>query len=74
MRRDVHDGAAVENTTAAPKNLLPSALHKREKPRGGVWEKDKRHHSSVGGGGDTVTSEAVTPAANDAHAGVKAQK
>ena len=72
MRRNVHDGAAVENTTAAPKNLLPFALHAREQLRGGVWDKAKRHHSSVGGGGDAVTSEASTPAADDVHAGVEA--
>ena len=55
-RCNVHDGAAVENTTAAPKNLLPFALHAREQLRGGVWEKAKRHHRSVGGGGDSGTS------------------
>ena len=62
-RRDVHDGAAVENTTAAPKNLLPSALQTRNHLRGGVQAKDEHHHSSMGGGGDTALYPAAVPSA-----------
>lgn len=54
--RNVHDGAAVENTTAAPKDLLPSAALMHRHQCGGVQTNFERHHGSVGGGGDTGTS------------------
>ena len=72
VRRNVRDGAAVENTPAAPKDLLPSAALMHRHQCGGVQTNVERHHGSMGGGGNTITSRAAMPVADDAHAGVAA--